>query len=112
MLLESKMDGMCASVPPRAAPGAPVDSPGWPVRHTSALQRDERRALLLERATQLFGEHGHDALSMARIAREAKISKALPYHYPPSRRSCRGGAGGKAGMLLGKRSWPLVPSGR
>jgi AcrR family transcriptional regulator len=51
------------------------------------LQNDERRALLLERATQLFGEHGYDALSMARIAREAKISKALLYHYFPSKRS-------------------------
>jgi AcrR family transcriptional regulator len=51
------------------------------------LHTDERRALLLERATQLFGEHGYDALSMARIAREARISKALLYHYFPSKRS-------------------------
>lgn len=50
------------------------------------MQTDERRALLLERATHLFGEHGYDALSMARIAREAKISKALLYHYFPSKR--------------------------
>jgi AcrR family transcriptional regulator len=49
------------------------------------LQSDERRALLLERATQLFGEHGYDALSMAQIAREAEISKALLYHYFPSK---------------------------
>ena len=47
---------------------------------------DERRALLLERATELFGEHGYDALSMAQIAREAHISKALLYHYFPSKR--------------------------
>jgi AcrR family transcriptional regulator len=51
------------------------------------LQSDERRALLLERATQLFGEHGYDALSMAQIARAADISKALLYHYFPSKRS-------------------------
>lgn len=50
------------------------------------MQNDERRALLLERATELFGEHGYDALSMAQIAREAKISKALLYHYFPSKR--------------------------
>ncbi|MDP8968282.1 MAG: TetR/AcrR family transcriptional regulator [Actinomycetota bacterium] len=50
------------------------------------MQNDERRALLLERATRLFGEHGYDALSMAQIAREAKISKALLYHYFPSKR--------------------------
>ena len=49
------------------------------------MQNDERRALLLERATQLFAEHGYDALSMAQIAREANISKALLYHYFPSK---------------------------
>lgn len=49
------------------------------------MQSDERRALLLERATDLFGEHGYDALSMAQIARAAKISKALLYHYFPSK---------------------------
>lgn len=49
------------------------------------MQNDERRALLLERATELFGEHGYDALSMAQIARAAKISKALLYHYFPSK---------------------------
>ena len=49
------------------------------------MQSEERRALLLERATELFAEHGYDALSMAQIAREAKISKALLYHYFPSK---------------------------
>ena len=50
------------------------------------MQNDERRALLLERATQLFGEHGYNGLSMAQIAREADISKARLYHYFPSKR--------------------------
>jgi AcrR family transcriptional regulator len=50
------------------------------------LQVDERRRQLLERATELFAEHGYDQLSMARIAREAGISKALLYHYFPSKR--------------------------
>jgi AcrR family transcriptional regulator len=50
------------------------------------MQNDERRALLLERATQLFGEHGYDGLSMAQLAREADTSKALLYHYFPSKR--------------------------
>jgi AcrR family transcriptional regulator len=50
------------------------------------MQNDERRALLLERATQLFGEHGYDGVSMAQLAREANISKALLYHYFPSKR--------------------------
>jgi AcrR family transcriptional regulator len=49
------------------------------------MQSEERRALLLERAQELFGEYGYDALSMSQIAREAKISKALLYHYFPSK---------------------------
>ena len=49
------------------------------------MQNDERRASLLDTATRLFGEHGYDALSMAQIAREANISKALLYHYFPSK---------------------------
>ena len=49
------------------------------------MHNDERRALLLETATRLFGEHGYDALSMAQIARAANISKALLYHYFPSK---------------------------
>ena len=49
------------------------------------MHNEERRALLLERATKLFGEHGYDGLSMSQIAREAKISKALLYHYFPSK---------------------------
>jgi AcrR family transcriptional regulator len=50
------------------------------------LQRDERRELLLARATELFAEHGYDGLSMSQLAREAQISKALLYHYFPSKR--------------------------
>ena len=51
------------------------------------MRSDERRVLLLDHATRLFGEHGYDGLSMAQIAREARISKALLYHYFPSKRS-------------------------
>jgi AcrR family transcriptional regulator len=50
------------------------------------LQNDERRTLLLDGATELFANHGYDGLSMAQIAREAQISKALLYHYFPSKR--------------------------
>jgi AcrR family transcriptional regulator len=50
------------------------------------LQSDERRALLLERATDLFAIHGYEGLSMAQLARQANISKALLYHYFPSKR--------------------------
>jgi AcrR family transcriptional regulator len=50
------------------------------------LQVDERRRMLLELGGELFARHSYDELSMARIAREAGISKALLYHYFPSKR--------------------------
>ena len=50
------------------------------------LQRDERRELLLERATELFARNGYEGLSMSQLAREAQISKALLYHYFPSKK--------------------------
>jgi AcrR family transcriptional regulator len=49
------------------------------------LQVDERRQRLLELGADLFARHSFAELSMARIAREAGISKALLYHYFPSK---------------------------
>jgi AcrR family transcriptional regulator len=49
------------------------------------LQNDERRQRLVELGGRLFTEHAYDKLSMAKIAREAGISKALLYHYFPSK---------------------------
>jgi len=49
------------------------------------LENDERRRRLLELGTRLFTEHAYDEISMSRIAREAGISKALLYHYFPSK---------------------------
>ena len=49
------------------------------------LQVDERRRRLLELGAELFARHSFGELSMARIAREAGISKALLYHYFPSK---------------------------
>jgi AcrR family transcriptional regulator len=49
------------------------------------LAVDERRRLLLERGADLFARHSYDELSMAAIAREAGVSKALLYHYFPSK---------------------------
>ena len=46
---------------------------------------DERRRQLLELGATLFARHSYTELSMARIAREAGISKALLYHYFPSK---------------------------
>ncbi len=51
------------------------------------LSVDERRLLLLEHGRRLFTSHGYDELSMATIAREAGISKALLYHYFPSKQA-------------------------
>jgi AcrR family transcriptional regulator len=49
------------------------------------LDVEERRRRLLELGTDLFARHDYAALSMAAIAREAGISKALLYHYFPSK---------------------------
>jgi AcrR family transcriptional regulator len=51
------------------------------------LDVDERRRRLLELGAELFTRHSYDELSMARIAREAGISKALLYHYFPSKQA-------------------------
>jgi AcrR family transcriptional regulator len=48
---------------------------------------EERRRRLLELGAELFTRHSYDELSMARIAREAGISKALLYHYFPSKQA-------------------------
>jgi AcrR family transcriptional regulator len=50
------------------------------------MQVDERREQLLKLGAELFALHSFGELSMARIAREAGISKALLYHYFPSKR--------------------------
>ena len=49
------------------------------------LDVDERRRLLLDLGAELFTRFAYDELSMARIAKEAGISKALLYHYFPSK---------------------------
>jgi AcrR family transcriptional regulator len=51
------------------------------------LDVEERRRRLLALGTALFARHDYDALSMAAIAREAGISKALLYHYFPSKQA-------------------------
>jgi AcrR family transcriptional regulator len=50
------------------------------------LENDERRRRLLELGADLFTRYAFDEISMAQIAREAGISKALLYHYFPSKR--------------------------
>lgn len=59
-------------------------------RSTPAYTRldvDERRRRLLELGAELFTLHAYDELSMAAVARAAGISKALLYHYFPSKQA-------------------------
>jgi AcrR family transcriptional regulator len=51
------------------------------------LPVDKRRLQLLKLGADLFGRHSFGELSMSRIAREAGISKALLYHYFPSKQN-------------------------
>jgi AcrR family transcriptional regulator len=51
------------------------------------LEVEERRRRLLELGAELFARHSYEELSMARIAREAGISKALLYHYFASKQA-------------------------
>src|SRR4029079_18931243 len=48
---------------------------------------DERRTQLLERGAELFTSHPYDELSMKEIAAEVGISKAVLYHYFPSKQA-------------------------
>jgi len=48
---------------------------------------DERREQLLARGAELFTAHSYDELSMSKIATEVGISKALLYHYFPSKQA-------------------------
>ena len=48
---------------------------------------DERRRQLLDLGAELFTRHGYEGLSMAKIAKAAGISKALLYHYFPSKQA-------------------------
>lgn len=49
------------------------------------LDVDIRRQQLIELGARLFTSHTYTELSMSQIAREAGISKALLYHYFPSK---------------------------
>jgi AcrR family transcriptional regulator len=51
------------------------------------LDVDERRRQLLERGAELFTSHPYEKLSMSKIAKEVGISKALLYHYFPSKQA-------------------------
>jgi AcrR family transcriptional regulator len=70
------------------------------------LEVDERRAQLLEVGTELFSKNSFEELSMAEIAREAGISKALLYHYFPSKEEFFKAALAEAAVELAQRTAP------
>jgi AcrR family transcriptional regulator len=49
------------------------------------LQVDERRQQLIEAGRALFADHAFEELSMRQVAEAAGVSKALLYHYFPSK---------------------------
>ena len=67
---------------------------------------DERRRQLLELCTELFARHSFAELSMARIAREAGISKGLLYHYFPSKQDLFVATLRQAAEDVGRRTEP------
>jgi AcrR family transcriptional regulator len=70
------------------------------------LDVDERRRRLLELGARLFTEHAYDELSMAQVARQAGISKALLYHYFPSKQDYFLATVGEAAEELRRRTEP------
>src|SRR3569833_2322938 len=70
------------------------------------LHVDERRRQLLEEGARLFAEHAYAELSMARIAREAGISKALLYHYFPRKQDLFLATLSEAAAEVGRRTAP------
>lgn len=72
----------------------------------SRLDVGERRAQLLEVGTELFTTHSFEELSMAQIAREAGISKALLYHYFPSKEEFFKAALAEGAAELAQRTTP------
>src|SRR5688572_21096134 len=74
--------GGCGSSAIPSSVEPPMGQPAY-----TRLDVDERRRRLLELGGELFARHAYDELSMAKIAREAGISKALLYHYFPSKQA-------------------------
>ena len=52
---------------------------------TRALDYGDKRRALLDVAARLFAAHGFDRTSVSDIAARADVSKALVYHYYPSK---------------------------
>jgi AcrR family transcriptional regulator len=75
-------------VPPRRAPTRRPASPRARARprRRIRLENDQRRAQLLALAKKAFSERAYDEVSIDDLAKEARISKGLLYHYFPTKR--------------------------
>src|SRR5438045_1072620 len=56
------------------------------IKRRVRLDNDERRSQLLELARKAFSDRSYDDVSIDDLAREARISKGLLYHYFPTKR--------------------------
>lgn len=72
-------------MPPRRAPIRKLVERARPRRRVR-LDNDQRRAQLLGLARTAFSNRAYDEVSIDDLAREAKISKGLLYHYFPTKR--------------------------
>lgn len=52
---------------------------------TQAADYDKKRDAITEQAAKLFSKHGFAGASVAQLAARCKVSKALIYHYYPSK---------------------------
>ena len=73
-------------MPPRRPIRRLVRAAVAPRKRRIRLDNDERRAQLLTLARQAFSDRSYDDVSIDDLAREAKISKGLLYHYFPTKR--------------------------
>ena len=76
----------CLNVPPRRPLRRLVRAAVAPRKRRIRLDNDERRAQLLTLARKAFSDRSYDDVSIDDLAREAKISKGLLYHYFPTKR--------------------------
>lgn len=77
---------MLWSVPPRRALKRVIRAVTKRVKRRVRLDNDQRRAQLLALARSAFSDRAYDDVSIDDLAKEAKISKGLLYHYFPTKR--------------------------
>jgi AcrR family transcriptional regulator len=77
---------MIGDVPPRRRAVRRVLRRAARPKRRVRLDNDQRRAQLLALARAAFSDRAYDDVSIDDLAREAKISKGLLYHYFPTKR--------------------------